>query len=286
MARIRSIKPEFPQSESIGKLTRESRLLFLQLFTLVDDEGRTRAASRMLASLLYPYDDDARMLIDGWLGELSENRMITIYEIDGSTYLEINNWLKHQKIDHPTKSKIPSPESDFAKIREFSRSLAPDLDRIGRDRSSTDASHLSSVEPSAAPDPLPEKLKISRKADPAVLEMIVEVGLMWNELAGRFGLPKVEQVTPARRSSLLARSRELTASHDFTDPLEGFRVLFEKVSASRFLTGQSPPRKDGGPPFRASFDWIIKQSNFQKIMEGNYENSNRPQTLSRVQPLR
>ena len=56
MPRIRTIKPEFPQSESVGRLSREARLLFLLLFTLVDDAGRSRAASRMLASVLYPYD--------------------------------------------------------------------------------------------------------------------------------------------------------------------------------------------------------------------------------------
>ena len=39
MARIRTIKPEFPQSETIGKLSREARLLFIQLWTLADDEG-------------------------------------------------------------------------------------------------------------------------------------------------------------------------------------------------------------------------------------------------------
>ena len=44
MPRIRTIKPEFPQSETVGRLTREARLLFLQLFTLVDDAGRARAA--------------------------------------------------------------------------------------------------------------------------------------------------------------------------------------------------------------------------------------------------
>ena len=43
MPRIRTIKPEFPQSETIGRLSRDARLLFLQLFTLVDDAGRARA---------------------------------------------------------------------------------------------------------------------------------------------------------------------------------------------------------------------------------------------------
>jgi hypothetical protein len=59
MARIRTIKPEFPQSESMGRISRDARLLFVQLWCICDDHGRTRAASRMLASLLFPYDDDA-----------------------------------------------------------------------------------------------------------------------------------------------------------------------------------------------------------------------------------
>lgn len=127
MGRIRSIKPEFPQSETTGALSRDARLLFIQLWTIVDDEGRARAASRMLASLLYPYDDDARDLIDGWLAELEANDCIRRYVVDGSSYLEIVNWLKHQKIDHASKSRLPAYSDDLAKPREPSRSLAPDL---------------------------------------------------------------------------------------------------------------------------------------------------------------
>lgn len=117
MARIRTIKPEFPQSETIGALSRDARLLFIQLWTIADDEGRARAASRMLASLLYPYDTDAPKLIDRWLEELEEHNCIRRYEVDGSKYLDIPNWLKHQKIDRPTKSRLP----EFASPREDSR---------------------------------------------------------------------------------------------------------------------------------------------------------------------
>ncbi|MCJ2132209.1 hypothetical protein [Methylobacterium sp. E-045] len=107
MARIRSIKPEFPLSETVGVLSRDARLCFILLWTIVDDEGRARAASRMLASLLYPYDDDAPSLIDGWLAELEAHECIRRYDVDGSTYLDIPKWLKHQKIDKPSKSKLP-----------------------------------------------------------------------------------------------------------------------------------------------------------------------------------
>ena len=70
MARIRCIKPEFPQSQSMGEVSRDARLLFVELWTLCCDHGKTRASPRMLASLLFPYDDDAPGLIEGWLGEL------------------------------------------------------------------------------------------------------------------------------------------------------------------------------------------------------------------------
>lgn len=115
MARIRSIKPEFPQSESMGNVSRDARLTFLQLWTIADDEGRLRGNSRMLASLLFPYDDDAPGLIDGWLAELERENCILRYRVSGQNYLQIANWLIHQKIDKPSKSKIP-PFSDEYQI--------------------------------------------------------------------------------------------------------------------------------------------------------------------------
>ena len=108
MARIRSIKPEFPQSESMGRVSRDARLLFVQLWCICDDHGRTRAASRMLASLLFPYDDDAPSLIDGWIAELQREGCVRVYEHDGGRFLEIPNWLKHQKIDKPSKPQFPA----------------------------------------------------------------------------------------------------------------------------------------------------------------------------------
>ncbi len=121
MPRIRTIKPEFPQSESMGRVSRDARLLFIMLWTIADDFGRTRAASRMLASLLFPYDDDAVQRIPGWLSELEKENSIRMYEIEEHSYLQILKWEEHQRIDHPSKSKFPSPPEKFAKAREGSR---------------------------------------------------------------------------------------------------------------------------------------------------------------------
>lgn len=121
MARIRSIKPEFPQSESMGNVSRDARLTFIQLWTIADDEGRLRGNSRMLASLLFPYDDDAPGLIDGWLAELEAEGCILRYKVGTQSYVQLCNWLIHQKIDKPSKSKIPP-------FDESSRNLAKPLE--------------------------------------------------------------------------------------------------------------------------------------------------------------
>jgi len=111
MARIRTIKPEFPQSESVGRLSRDARLLFIQLWTLCED----REGSRILAS---PRESSVSVrrrrhqLIDGWLEELEREDCIQRYTVDGSTYL--SRQVERSPEDRPS-SASSSP------IREGSR---------------------------------------------------------------------------------------------------------------------------------------------------------------------
>jgi len=123
MARIRTIKPEFPQSESMGRVSRDARLLFILLWPICDDHGRTRAASRMLASTLFPYDEDAGKRIEGWLAELEREGCIRRYMTGGSAYLEVCKWLIHQRIDKPSKPQFPAFGEDSETFREDSRGL-------------------------------------------------------------------------------------------------------------------------------------------------------------------
>lgn len=97
----------------------------------------------MLASLLYPYDDDAKDLMDGWLLELEREACIDRYIADGATYIQIIEWSKHQKIDKPSPSKIPEPSGQKPQIpetvanpRESSRSFAVGMEGNGRDQGS------------------------------------------------------------------------------------------------------------------------------------------------------
>ena len=141
MPRIRTIKPEFPQSESMGRVSRDARLCFIELWTLADDSGRLRGNSRMLASLLFPYDDDAKDLMPRWLDELMDEGCIVAYRVGNDSYVQICNWLIHQKIDKPSKSKIPPCDGfswngieDSANAREDSRGIGEDSSEEGKGR--------------------------------------------------------------------------------------------------------------------------------------------------------
>lgn len=110
MGRIRSIKPEFPQSESMGRVSREARLCFVLLWTMADDEGRLRGNAALLASLLYPYDAaEAARHMPKWISELEREGCVTPYRVGADSYVQITNWRSHQKIDKPMPSKIPPP---------------------------------------------------------------------------------------------------------------------------------------------------------------------------------
>lgn len=70
-------------------------------------------------------------------------------------------------------------------------------------------------------------------------------------------LPKVKIFTDKRKSTVKSRLKKYS--------MEQIREAFTKAEQSDFLTGKV---KD----FKASFDWIMNETNFAKIIEGNYDN--------------
>lgn len=83
-------------------------------------------------------------------------------------------------------------------------------------------------------------------------------------------LPHVVVFEEARKRPLHARWVEVCTAEKFNrdEGLEWFGALFRVLGQSDFLTGRA---KD----WKASFDWILKPTNFAKAVEGNYANTRR-----------
>jgi hypothetical protein len=98
----------------------------------------------MLASLLFPYDDDAAGLMDGWLTELEDEGCICRYVVDGSTYLEICKWSRHQRIDKPTPTRMPDPREGSRILARSRESSSEDMERDLGSRNSIEAAAAAS----------------------------------------------------------------------------------------------------------------------------------------------
>ena len=82
-----------------------------------------------------------------------------------------------------------------------------------------------------------------------------QIADMYNDTCVSF--PKLKTLSDARKKAIKARCKTYT--------IEDFKTVFEKVEASDFLKGKN--NRD----WVATFDWIIKDSNMAKILDGNYD---------------
>ena len=121
--RIRTIKPEFWRSDDIACLDLPTRLLYIGLWSYVDDAGRGIDNPSSIAADLYAPDlarDDGANApevfarVRGGLATLSDNGLIRRYQSDGRRFLHVVAWTKHQRIDKPTRSRFPEPPAEQA----------------------------------------------------------------------------------------------------------------------------------------------------------------------------
>ena len=112
MARLRTIKPDFWDDETLAHTSRDARLLFIGLWNFSDDFGVVRGQPAWLKSKILPYEDIQSTEILEWLKELEAppGRWIVPFMANGETFYWIRSFLKHQRIDKPSKlSRNPEP---------------------------------------------------------------------------------------------------------------------------------------------------------------------------------
>lgn len=117
MARIRTIKPEAFESESLASVSVTAVVTFFGLLTQSDDSGRHRDHPAIIAGRLWalrPSHTPAHVARD--LEELAAAELICRYTgCDGRTWLHIVTWDHHQKINRPTDSRLPRCPSHQAR---------------------------------------------------------------------------------------------------------------------------------------------------------------------------
>ena len=109
MPGIRTIKPDFWTDDKILQISIPARLFFIGLWNYADDNGVLENKPLQLKARIFPNDDiDVNELIS----ELIQIGLLVNYSVNGTNYIQVINFRKHQKIDRPRKSILPLPNQD------------------------------------------------------------------------------------------------------------------------------------------------------------------------------
>lgn len=251
MPRARNIKPSLFKNELLGEADPLLTILFTGLWCLADRRGRLENRPKRIKAEIFPYRE--LPLFNGYLTELEQMGFLHTYSVGDNQYIQIENFEKHQ---HPHKtekaSDIPdSPlKTDTCKVTEdapLNNGCVTEEARLIPDSSNTDSSNtennvtaLPTAGAVTVPDcPHQEIIDAYHAACPTLRQV-----RSWNA---------------DRQKHLRARWRE-NPKHQ---TLDFWKKYFEYVNTSPFLRGDSSD-------FAADLEWLIKPSNFAKVIEGKY----------------
>lgn len=193
--------------------------------------------------------------------------------------MSAHNWKRHGEIirqffraEGPALTHKRVTE-EFQKAQRLSEVRREAGARGGRPRAETEkpiglANAPQTETPSPSPSPLQppteiednpvssETVVLFPQAEPSILPC-QQATDAWNEMATRSGLSPIRSLNDARRKQLKARLTE--------HGLDGWGEMLRRLEPSGFLNG------NGSTGWRADFDFVIKSTNFLKIIEGKYD---------------
>ena len=167
--------------------------------------------------------------------------------VDGA--ITIPNWEKHQNLDKLEQAKEKNRQR-VARHREKQKQLA--LQDKCNDYSNDDVMQCNDTDKIRLEEDK-NRLDIDKRKN-IDYEQIKD---LYNEICISF--PRLTVLSDSRKKAIKARL------HTYT--IEQFKQMFEMAEQSDFLKGAN--NRD----WSANFDWLIKDANFAKVLEGNYNNN-------------
>ena len=255
----RYLKPGVRDSEAIDNLSPQAENIFYRLLVTVDDFGRFDARPAMIKAQCFPIKESVSInKCKELLEELSRANLILLYEAEGKPYLQMCKW---DNIPRAKESKYPAHEGTC--IQLYTDVPLTETETETKTKTKTD---ISISPPSGEPElesGLPKcnhqgVIDLYHKHLPTLRRIEV-----WNETRKGYLRQRWREVADE-----LAKTKEIQSS----DILGWFADFFEHIGTSKFLTGRVNDKS--GRSFVADLEWILKPSNFAKIVEGKYHGVN------------
>ena len=205
-------------------------------------------------------------LVRAALGVFEQFGMIEIVD----NVITIPNWGKYQTLDAYERKKqrdrerVARKRAEQKALMARSPDVSPDMSPDGSPDQKSDVASLEGEEEGEKEGEREGEEKGEKENDtadkpPAPPRSSIPYESIKNLFNGTcLSLPKCKTMSDARKKAIKARY-----ASGYT--LEDFKALFEKAEASSFLKGKNPRN------WIASFDWMIKDANMAKVLDGNYD---------------
>lgn len=172
-------------------------------------------------------------------------------------YFSIAGWNKYQSAD---KLEQMREKARIRKQRQREREALPPSDASRDGHVTVTPCHATEGDIEREED-IEEEIEGDIEGEPedkppATPVPYAEIREMYNEICVSF--PRCFSISEARKKAIRARFKS-----GYT--LEHFRELFTRAEASSFLKGKNPRN------WSANFDWLVKDANMAKVLEGNYD---------------
>ncbi len=166
MARKRQIDPGIWVSEQFLSLDDfGARLLFIGLISNADDEGRMKAGAKHLKAIIFPCDELAITQVQRWRQSIAEAGLIIVYSVNGTEYLRLPEWHKHQYMTKRFKSSIPEPLVNDKLITGCVQVAENDME-TGIGNMETGIGNMDDLETSSPPDDICRQVPSSDRLNP------------------------------------------------------------------------------------------------------------------------
>lgn len=251
MAERRMFAKTIVLSDAFLDMPLSARCLYFTLGMFADDDGFVNNPKAIMRQCGASNDDMLVLLSKKYLLEF-ETGVVVI------KHWRINNYLRNDRYN-PTKYEEEKKQLVVNDNGSYSFGIPNiGIPSIGKDRLDKDS--IDKV------NNIPNGILESTSLDDAPTSPEKSERVNYQEIINLYNTiclsyPRIKSLSEARKKAIRARLKSYK--------VDSFKTLFEKAEASDFLKGANNRN------WSATFDWLLKDSNMAKVLDGNYDNSNK-----------
>ena len=253
MAERRMFAKTIIDSDAFLDMPLSAQSLYFHLAMRADDDGfinNPKKIQRMIGAS----EDDCKLLI--------AKKFVLVFE---TGVIVIRHWKLHNYIQKDRyKPTIYQSEKNALETEPngtytqciHNVSNMDTQDRLGKDRL-----ELGEASIDIAPTPCEQSMYADAYPLADQPKKVTRPKINYQEIADMYNtictsLPRVTALSDKRKEAIAARFKHYT--------VDQFREMFAKAEASPFLKGGNDRN------WTANFDWLLKDANFAKVLDGNY----------------